>query len=394
MIRRLRIKFVCINMAIATGMLCVILGMVLHFTGEGLAAESLRGMQAAALEPMGPGQRRPGELRIPCFTLQLGPHGELIAKGSSYDLTDEAFLRQVLDAALATGEPAGLLREAGLRFCLAGPPERPVLVFADASGELAAMERLVETCLFIGCAGFLAFLGLSLLLARWAVRPVDMAWQQQRQFVADASHELKTPLTVILTNAELLQDGGADRDRFVKNILDMSRRMRTLVESLLELARVDGALAEDAMETVDFSRLVSDALLPFEPVFFEQGLRLESRLEEGLAVRGFPDRLRQLAGILLDNAQKYAAPRGWAEVYLRREGRWLLLSVSNAGEPIPQGMLEEIFKRFRRGEPSGTEGSGLGLSIAQGIVQTHRGRIWAESGDGVNTLHVRLPAAR
>ena len=221
MIRRLRIKFVCINMAIATGMLCVILGMVLHFTGEGLAAESLRGMQAAALEPMGPGQRRPGELRIPCFTLQLGPHGELIAKGSSYDLTDEAFLRQVLDAALATGEPAGLLREAGLRFCLAGPPERPVLVFADASGELAAMERLVETCLFIGCAGFLAFLGLSLLLARWAVRPVDMAWQQQRQFVADASHELKTPLTVILTNAELLQDGGADRDRFVKNILDM-----------------------------------------------------------------------------------------------------------------------------------------------------------------------------
>ena len=112
MIRRLRIKFVCINMAIATGMLCVILGMVLHFTGEGLAAESLRGMQAAALEPMGPGQRRPGELRIPCFTLQLGPHGELIAKGSSYDLTDEAFLRQVLDAALATGEPAGLLREA------------------------------------------------------------------------------------------------------------------------------------------------------------------------------------------------------------------------------------------------------------------------------------------
>ena len=343
MIRRLRIKFVCINMAIATGMLCVILGMVLHFTGEGLAAESLR---------------------------------------------------QVLDAALATGEPAGLLREAGLRFCLAGPPERPVLVFADASGELAAMERLVETCLFIGCAGFLAFLGLSLLLARWAVRPVDMAWQQQRQFVADASHELKTPLTVILTNAELLQDGGADRDRFVKNILDMSRRMRTLVESLLELARVDGALAEDAMETVDFSRLVSDALLPFEPVFFEQGLRLESRLEEGLAVRGFPDRLRQLAGILLDNAQKYAAPRGWAEVYLRREGRWLLLSVSNAGEPIPQGMLEEIFKRFRRGEPSGTEGCGLGLSIAQGIVQTHRGRIWAESGDGVNTFHVRLPAAR
>ena len=148
------------------------------------------------------------------------------------------------------------------------------------------------------------------------------------------------------------------------------------------------------METGDFSRLVSDALLPFEPVFFERGLRLESRLEDGLAVRGFPDRLRQLAGILLDNAQKYAAPRGWAKVCLRREGRWLLLSVSNAGEPIPQGMLEEIFKRFRRGEPSGTEGCGLGLSIAQGIVQTHRGRIWAESGDGVNTFHVRLPAAR
>ncbi len=392
MIRRLRIKFVCINMAIATGMLCVILGMVLHFTGEGLAAESLRGMQAAALEPMGPGQRRPGELRIPCFTLQLGPHGELVAKGSSYDLSDEAFLRQVLDAALATGETSGLLQAEGLRFCLAGPPERPVLVFADASGELAAMERLVKTCLFIGCVGSLAFLAISLLLARWAVKPVDTAWRQQRQFVADASHELKTPLTVILTNAELLQDGGADRERFVGNILDMSRRMRVLVESLLDLARVDNGLAAAAMETVDVSRLVSDALLPFEPLFFEQGLRLESGLEEGLLARGWPDRLRQVVDILLDNARKYAAPQGWVEVRLRREGRWLLLSAANAGEPIPKEQLEEIFKRFRRGEQPGAEGCGLGLSIARGIVQAHRGRIWAESGDGANTFYVRLPA--
>ena len=394
MIRRLRVKFVCINMVTVTVMLCVILGMVLHFTRQSLEDKSVRLLQTLAAEPVQPGlPGRVREVQLPYFTVELNWQGDMrVAGAGSYSFLDEGYLAELLSAAMSAGEPIGVLPEYGLRYCRSGPPGGQKFVFVDISSEVSTMQNLLRSCLLIGCAGFLAFLLVSLLLARWAVQPVDAAWKQQRQFVADASHELKTPLTVILTNAELLQESGPSP--FAGNILVMARQMRGLIENLLDLARVDSGLAEKTSRPVDLSRLASDALLPFEPVFFERGLRLESRLEDGLAVRGFPDRLRQLAGILLDNAQKYAAPRGWAKVCLRREGRWLLLSVSNAGEPIPQGMLEEIFKRFRRGEPSGTEGCGLGLSIAQGIVQTHRGRIWAESGDGVNTFHVRLPAAR
>ncbi|MCI8301196.1 MAG: HAMP domain-containing histidine kinase [Oscillospiraceae bacterium] len=390
MIRRLRVKFVCVNMAIALGMLCAIFATVLHFTRLSLASESLRSMEEAAVEPMG--LRRPGEARLPCFTLRLGYRGELVAAGDGfYDLSDEAYLRRVLAAALETGQPSGVLEEDGLRFCRTGPPDRQVLVFADVSGERRTMEGLVRTCLLIGGGSLAAFLLISLLLARWAVRPVERAWEQQRQFVADASHELKTPLTVILTNAELLQE--EDGGRFAANILTMARQMRELVECLLELARVDGGLPEAAMERLDFSRLVSEAVLPFEPLFFEAGLTLECQVAPHLEVRGSAQRLRQAAEVLLDNAQKYTITGGTVVLRLERRGRSCVLSVFSPGEPLSGEELRNVFKRFCRGDGARSRGGGygLGLAIAEGIVSAHRGRIWAEGGAGGTTFFIRLP---
>ena len=390
MIRRLRVKFVCVNMAIALGMLCAIFATVLHFTRLSLASESLRSMEEAAVEPMG--LRRPGEARLPCFTLRLGHRGELVAAGDGfYDLSDEAYLRRVLAAALETGQPSGVLEEDGLRFCRTGPPDRQVLVFADVSGERRTMEGLVRTCLLIGGGSLAAFLLISLLLARWAVRPVERAWEQQRQFVADASHELKTPLTVILTNAELLQE--EDGGRFAANILTMARQMRELVEGLLELARVDGGIPEAAMERLDFSRLVSEAVLPFEPLFFEAGLTLECQVAPHLEVRGSAQRLRQAAEVLLDNAQKYTITGGTVVLRLERRGRSCVLSVFSPGEPLSGEELRNVFKRFCRGDGARSRGGGygLGLAIAEGIVSAHRGRIWAEGGAGGTTFFIRLP---
>lgn len=400
MIRRLRIKFVCVNMALVTAMLCAILAVVLHTTRAGLAAESMRAMEAAAVDP--PGAGRPGAPgggpRIRCFTLQRGPDGSLLASGDlpdNGDPPDEAWLRQVLEAALERGVPSGLLEDYGLRYCLAGPPDRQKLVFADAAGELAAMASLERSCLLVGCLGFLGFLGLSLLLSRWAVGPVDQAWRRQRQFVADASHELKTPLSVLLTNAELLgmpEQTAADRARYGENILTAARQMRSLVENLLDLARMDGAQAA-AMEPVDLGEAVTGALLPFEPVLFEAGLTLVSQVEENLWVRGNREQLGQVVDILLDNARKYAAPGSQVDLRLARAGRSCLLRVTTAGEPLSRRQRQDVFKRFYRADPArGREGGyGLGLSIAQSIVQAHRGSIWAESGGGVNAFLVRLP---
>lgn len=400
MLRRLRIKFICINMVIVTAMLGLVFGLVLHFTQQSMEQQSVSMMQSIGLNPMQLGRpnERPDEVRLPYFALQIGEHGNLMAAGGGYyDLSDEAFLRELVDKAVSTGEETGVIDEYSLRFCRIAVPNAQCIVFADISAERTTMAQLWRTCLAIGGVSFLAFLLISLLLARWAVKPVDKAWSQQRQFVADASHELKTPLTVIMANAELLQSpdyGENARGQFADNILTESQQMRGLVEGLLDLARVDNGAAGRTMTEVHFSKVVSDAILPFEPVFFEKGLTLEGDVAEGIRLKGSESHLKQVTDILLDNAQKYSSPEGTTRVTLKRQNRnHCLLSVSNQGEAIPPEDLKNIFKRFYRGDKarSGSHSYGLGLAVAQGIVREHHGKIWAESGEGVNTFFVYLP---
>lgn len=241
------------------------------------------------------------------------------------------------------------------------------------------------------------FLGISIQLSKWAVKPVDLAWKQQRQFVADASHELKTPLTVIITNAELAQSPEYDdesRHRFLSSILTMSRQMRSLIEKMLELARADDSDSKRNFDIVDFSRLVSNALLPFEPVFFEKGLKLETRLDKNIKVLGEESQLCQVVDVLLDNAQKYSKDGGTTWVTLKKTGKKrCLLAVANEGEGISPEEAKNIFKRFYRGDKarSRTGSFGLGLSIAESIVTGHRGKIWVESSNEINCFYVELP---
>lgn len=257
------------------------------------------------------------------------------------------------------------------------------------------MENLAVTCAVIGVGSFLAFLLLSVFLARWAVRPIARAWSQQRRFVADVSHELKTPLTVILANAELLQGGtlapGAE-ERTRENLLAVARRMRSLIESLLTLARFDAGKAPLPAVRTNWSGVVENGVLPFEPLFFERGMELAAEVEPGLFVRGDESRLSELLSILLDNALKYGEA-GTVRVSLCRSGRrHALLTVSNPGAPIGREELSRLFERFYRANQARSgEGSGLGLSIAETIAQEHRGSIRAESAQGRNSFLVRLP---
>ena len=258
------------------------------------------------------------------------------------------------------------------------------------------MRSLARNCLLIGLLSLAGFFAVGLIVARWAVKPVEQAWQKQRQFVADASHELKTPLTVILTNAELLQEATEDPaqlENSANSILTMSRKMRGLVEGLLELARVDNGQVRTSMGTVDLSELVSDGLLPFEPLFFEKDLLLTSEIGKGIRAKGSEVHLKQLMDILLDNAMKYSRPDGTVTVKLTKQGFHSLLSVAGPGEAISREDLSNIFKRFYRVDKVRRRdgGYGLGLSIAQRIVEQHKGRIWAESSGDVNTFFVQLP---
>ena len=191
MLKRLRTKFVCITMTIVTVMLCLVLGLVLWFTQDNLEAQSIQMMQTVAAGPVRPDppHHRPDHVLLPYFTVQLDREGEILGIASSYfDLSDQDMLDQMVAEALAGGQ-TGVLRDYDLRYCRMSAPFGEQLIFADISSEVQTMESLARTCLLIGVLGFLAFLAISLFLARWAVQPVEKAWNQQRQFVADASHD-------------------------------------------------------------------------------------------------------------------------------------------------------------------------------------------------------------
>ena len=385
-------------MAIVTAMLVVIFGMVIRFTAESLDQQSLDMLQRLC------DNRRPvaawtfpGEgASLPYFSVSVNLWGDVTATtGGYYDRTDPETVETVLQLAMDSRESSGYLKDYHLRFQRQSRPFGHMVVFVDVSSQLDTLESLAKTCAFLAVLSLSAFLGLSILLARWAIRPVEQAWNQQRQFVADASHELKTPLTVILTNAELLQSPDYDeekRSQFVSSILAMSAQMRGLVESLLELAWVDNGTAKMTFSELDYSGLIQDELLPFEPVYFEKGLTLASEITPGQRVRGSESHLRQVLDILLDNAAKYASPGGIVTVTLQRRGGHCLLSVANTGESIAREDLKNIFKRFYRVDKARTmnHSYGLGLSIAESIVTTHGGKIWAESEGGVNTFFVQL----
>ena len=397
MIKKLRRKFIAITTVLLTLILVVILVFIYHSTKTGLEEHAWGRLREASNQLtlyMKPDTELTGEARS-CFVVRLLPNGELVAIGSNYfDLNDTNELKILLEKAAATNLERGILEEENLRFLRCDLRRGIAYAFTGMKSEQAVLKRMHITSLMVLLAGILAFFGISVLLARWAVRPVEKAWEQQRQFVADASHELKTPLTVILTNAELLQGEEYDAEskaQFASSILTMSRQMRGLVEELLDQARVDNTRQEH--QKLDYSKLVEDAVLPFEPVYFEAGRELLCDIDPDITATGKPEHLRRVAEILLDNGCKYSAPGSVVELKLCRQGRGSLLSLRSPGVTMTEQQCRDIFKRFYRMDQARTmnRSYGLGLSIAMTIVQQHRGKIWAQSRDGYNTFYVSLP---
>lgn len=399
MLKKLRIQFIVITMVIFSAMLLAVFAMLYHSTRTNLSNESLLLMKAISGEPGQPGRPADhrGDRQPPFFTVRIAPQGELLlGECRYYPQPEEAFLQEAVAAAMANKQETGLLPQYQLRYLQAHTPMGLTLVFMDASHEYTLLRSILQTSLLIGTVSFVVFLGISIGLAYWVVRPVEKAWNQQKQFVSDASHELKTPLTVIMANAELLtQDADTQsRHQYAAGILTVSRQMRTLLEQMLALARAENVQAPVSPARIDLSQILSDTLLPFEPVSFERGMTLESDIQPGIFVSGSQTQLHQVLEILLDNAQKYGAIGGRVQVVCKRQGRsHCLVYVANDGEPISDQHLQNLFKRFYRADEvrSHSGSYGLGLSIAEAVVLRHKGKIWAESSGGINTFFVRLP---
>ena len=397
MIRKLRLKFVAICMALVTAILAAVFFSVYFSMARNISDLSRQVLyRVVQEESVGGSLTRPDisiniggdRVLLPYFTVNLwtsrrGGYTAQITGGTYANLENTDELTAILQDCLSQDQREGTVTAYHLRYLRQDNGLYEKLAFVDMSMEQAVLRKTMGSYLFIALASLLLLLGVSILLSRWATRPVEKAWTQQRQFLSDASHELKTPLTVILSNAELLEQAQlSDKPaRWTDNILSEAGRMRSLVEEMLTLARADNMVRTAVLTEVSLSDIAADAVLAFEPVAFEAGKPLEYDIDRDAAVLGDGDKLRQLIGILLDNAIKYGAQGGTIHLRLQKTDRQAVLTVSNPGEPIPPEKLGRLFERFYRADDSRGEqsGFGLGLSIAQTIAQEHKASLKAES---------------
>ena len=402
-IRKLRWQFVAACMGLIAIVLAIVFGCVWVSAQSALEHSSHMALEQALSRRGGdllPGFRQNGgddQVLLPYFTVQVWGTTVYVTGGTYSGLEDTDALTAILTDCLSQEADEGSLPGYALRYLRQDDGLYTQIAFVDISLETAALRQMMASYLRIGLLSLLLLAGASFLLSLRVTRPVERAWRQQRQFFSDASHELKTPLTVILSNAEMLEtsDLPERESRWRDNILSESRQMKTLVEEMLTLSRTEDAQRKPTVADVDLSDLSEDCALAFEPVAFEAGKPLSWDVTPALTVSGDGEKLRRLLSILLDNAAKYGAPGGGIVLSLRAERSQAVLSVSNGsgGHPIPPEELPRLFERFYRADASRGEqsGFGLGLPIAQAIAKEHHGALRAESDQQATRFTFTLP---
>lgn len=416
MLKQLRRKFILINMLLVALVLVAVLSLQLFSVWQQLSGETDSALHTAlgwsegapgrwqiSLDRLMPPEWDEGRnTRVPAFCVSLRLDGSVSAVwDNNVEIDDEALVQAITDA-LTRAEDSGTLDTLGLRYLRSWSGGSLRIAFADTTWMRGSMLRQLLTSALVLCVSLVGFLLVSLFLSRWALRPVERSWKQQQQFVADASHELKTPLTVLLADTDILlahpEQTIESQRKWVEYIQDEGSRMKELVEDMLFLARGDsGAVREEPHEPVSLSDLCQNCLLSFEPVAFERGVTLSGDVAEELQTLGSREQLRRLIAILLDNACKYCTDGGAVTLTLTHSGDRAALCVHNTGAPIPQEDLPHLFERFYRVDQArdrSSGGFGLGLSIAASIAEAHKGKIAAENAAGGIMFTVTLPATR
>ena len=345
------------------------------------------------------GRERDGGQVIPMALFSVSVDGAMSSLGRYNTASiSQDVLEQAGQQLAGADEGFGSLSDLGLFYVKRQAGGVMYLAFADM-GSASGWRSLAATLAVVEVAALAVFFVISLFFSRWALRPVARAWTQQRRFVADASHDLKTPLTVILANTSIALEhperSVASQSQWLESTQHEAEAMQSLVGDLLALAKMDeeeaaaqSGAARPAFEEVDLSDVLEGEVLQFESVAFERGVKLESQVEPGIELRGNEQRLRRLAGTLIDNACKYVDDGGAVNVSLSRAGKQAKLEVRNTGAPISPEDLPHVFDRFYRADKArtgGAGGHGLGLAIARAIAEEHGGTLTASSTQAEGT---------
>lgn len=268
-----------------------------------------------------------------------------------------------------------------------------VYIFVDNKEAMQNSKQFFIVSIFIFLLSVIVFTIISYYLSRWMIKPSEKAIKNQKIFVANISHDLKTPITIIKANADLIENEVKNK-KSIKYIKQETEKLNHLVNEMLTLTRIDNTISKENFKSFNFEDSLFDVVLPFESIAYEKGIRFNINIDEVTDYFGDESNIQKLAEILIDNAMSYTAKGGIVDVDAYENSKIVTLSVTNTGEPISDEKKVEIFDRFYR-ESKSRESTGnhygLGLSIASTIVKKHNGKISIESKNGKNTFTVTLP---
>lgn len=395
MFKGLRNKFLFLHMGIVTLIIVVFFGTIWVSNYQGMNRRSDEMLSRSAGEPHPQGFNPPAPPRgnhrfSPIFSVVLNEDGS-IRKVSSAFSVDEGFYEGITALALSKDTDSAFIQYEGgyFKFLIRGQG----LTFLDISNEMQMLKDTGFTFLWIAVPLLLVLFFISLFFANRSIRPVEESYNRQKEFVADASHELKTPLAVITTNIDMLLDGASgEQQKWLYYIKSETGRMASLTENLLFLTRMDYQQEKNERTVFDFSKLLADYLIPLEALFYERKINTRTDIFPNIRIRGNFDQIRRLAGSLIDNAIKYTA--GSIRITLEKKDEEVWLTVFNSGRGIPASEINKIWDRFYRGDKSreNSGGFGLGLPIAKSIAERHGGSITAESRENEWTrFTLKLP---
>ena len=408
MLARLRREFIAITMLLVGLVLIGVLGMIFVSNAATLRSVTSRILDRALEGNITSAQigdttgEQSAEIML-AVVVELSPDGTPIDLGDSVLAIPQDTLDDVVSEIMAAGSDEGECASYPISWKRARMPWGWRVALVDTYSRDAALrtQALNQIVIFVVSMG--ALFVVSYLLSGWALRPVARAWEQQRRFVSDASHELKTPLAVILANVQILErESGVDESaqHWVASTREEATHMKQLVDDLLTLARADESndapspADARAVEEVDLTDLVSGCCLEFDAVAFERGCKIQTSLLPQVRAQVRPEDYRRVVRTLLDNATKYAREGTTVRVALGREGKRSRLAVGNCGETISPEELEHLFDRFyrtdRARERTGEGGFGLGLAIAKSLVESAGGTIRATSTERDGTIFVVL----
>lgn len=316
----------------------------------------------------------------PIFMAEVDDSGKVQSIAGPFAM-DDNFYSEVAGLALKENKADGTVNYDGARIKYKFEGNR--IAFLDVSKETEMIQNTVTTFLLIAIPLLAVIFLISLYFANRSIRPIEKAYIKQKEFIADASHELKTPLAVISTNVDMLSgSAGEEQQKWLGYVKTEIGRMSDLTGSLLYLTKLDYLEENAVVGGIDLSKLTEDCLVSLEALFYEKNIQTEIDIAPGVKIHGDKERVRRLVGILLDNAIKYTD--GKVSLTLEKFPSEARLTVYNTGQGIPASQLEKIWDRFYRGDAArGSEGGfGLGLPIARAVAEKHKGTLTAESKEG------------